>query len=380
MTSQQLSLSDIEAGVFTLTSQLLHELGNHHALQNMALSAAIDKDLGIGSLERAELLTRLNNAFDVQLSQQSIFQATTLEDLVRLVQQINPRTISKQLLSANSTLPAEFTPETSIPDDQSYESPTEHTRRLIHIVANYLYVGYFYVMLVLSLLLVWLIVLPLPARYHRFIAACAHCWGYTFLTLVGCRPHVTGLQHLAANNTPMIFVANHASFIDVSVLLAALPIELIFVAKQELLRIPVVGTFLKKQQQITVNRRNGAEDAGGIHQIEQHLRLGRSVLIFPEGTFTETRGVRPFKLGAFKVAIETALPICPIAISGTRQMLPSNTRLPRRHPLTVTVLEPLLPVSKQWSEIIRLRDAARHTIARHCHEPLLKLVAAGVET
>lgn len=238
-------------------------------------------------------------------------------------------------------------------------------------VSRGLYVAYFYTALFTTLFLTWIMVLPLPTR-HRAIARLTHYWARSFLWLVRCKPSTTGLEHLA-KNTPMILIANHVSYLDASILLAALPYEFIFVAKQEVLKMPFICTFIKKQQHITVDRKEGAQGALDTQLIEKKLRQGQSVIIFPEGTIARVRGIRPFKLGAFKAAAETAAPICPIAITGTRHILPDGSWLPQPAPTHVAVLPPLQAVSTEWDEIIRLRNEARAVIARCCEEGLLDL-------
>jgi fatty-acyl-CoA synthase len=116
-------------------------------------------------------------------------------------------------------------------------------------------------------------------------------------------------------------------------------------------------------------------------EMEEFLRNGESVFIFPEGTFTREDGVRPFQLGAFKAAVTTGAPIIPVSLAGTRRFLRDGTHLPRPTSVTITLSPPIYPStaanssnpadSSGWHELIRLRDAARAAIVRHAGEPLL---------
>jgi 1-acyl-sn-glycerol-3-phosphate acyltransferase len=99
------------------------------------------------------------------------------------------------------------------------------------------------------------------------------------------------------------------------------------------------------------------------------LREGQQLLVFPEGTFGRSPELLPFRLGAFKAAVETGCPVVPIALRGTRRVLPADTWLFRRGPIEVTVSAPLMPTGHGWQEIVRLRDEARAIIARGCGEP-----------
>jgi 1-acyl-sn-glycerol-3-phosphate acyltransferase len=91
-------------------------------------------------------------------------------------------------------------------------------------------------------------------------------------------------------------------------------------------------------------------------------------MIFPEGTFVRAPGLLPFRLGAFKAAVETGRPIIPIAIAGTRRLLPDGSWVFRHGPIEVTIGAPLQPRGDGWPEMVRLRDAAREAIALACDE------------
>jgi 1-acyl-sn-glycerol-3-phosphate acyltransferase len=117
----------------------------------------------------------------------------------------------------------------------------------------------------------------------------------------------------------------------------------------------------------------------GVQQIAASLQEGESVVIFPEATFTRAIGIRPFKLGAFKVAVEGNIPICPIAICGTRHILPGDRWTMRRGKVDIIITEPMYPKSDNFAEIKRLRDETRIRIIELTKEPALDLIAAGPE-
>jgi 1-acyl-sn-glycerol-3-phosphate acyltransferase len=110
--------------------------------------------------------------------------------------------------------------------------------------------------------------------------------------------------------------------------------------------------------------------------METVLKNGESILIFPEGTFGYALGLRPFRMGAFKVSAETNVPICPIALNGTRFILRSEAYTLRPGRVTVTVGEPIAPLGLEWQQVIALRDAVRQVVAQHCGEPSLDFIAA----
>jgi 1-acyl-sn-glycerol-3-phosphate acyltransferase len=193
-----------------------------------------------------------------------------------------------------------------------------------------------------------------------------------YLKLGGWRVRVEGKENIC-DHAPRMFVSNHTSYADVLVLMAALGAEFHFVAKGELRSMPFFRTFLRKLGHFAFNREDPRARLQQAEEIEQTLRRGESVFVFPEGTFTAQAGVRGFQLGAFKAAIAAGRPVVPVALNGTRRALRDGAWLPRPVQITVTICPPMLPQSdaSDWHEIVRVRDAARKTIARYAGEPLL---------
>ncbi len=241
------------------------------------------------------------------------------------------------------------------------------TRRALEL----LYGVYAVTIFVLCLVPTWLMVSVAPNREvaarttSRALRLC--------LSLAGCRVRVEGREHLSAPG-PRVLVSNHTSYVDVLILMAALGVEYHFVAKSELHAMPFIGTFLRKLEHFTFERGDQNERLRQAVEIEDALRRGESIFVFPEGTFTRDDGVRPFHLGAFKAAASTLCPIFPVALRGTRQFLREGTVLPRPTRVTLTICPPLMPeatAQASWQEVVRLRDLARAAIAHHASEPLL---------
>ncbi len=226
-----------------------------------------------------------------------------------------------------------------------------------------------YLVLILSLLLLptWLLIWIFPAQKTGAILKRS---AQLFLNLGGASPSLEGIEFIK-KKAPVIWVANHASYLDVFFLIAALPAGVHFVAKQELLKVPLLKTFLIKGKHITVDRSDVSKGASETQKIEALLKTGDSVLIFPEGTFRATAGLRPFKLGAFKAAAETGIPIVPLTINGSREFLRDGAWMPQKTPVSVTFCPPAQAEGDQWREVVRLRDYAREEIARYSEEVLL---------
>jgi 1-acyl-sn-glycerol-3-phosphate acyltransferase len=109
-------------------------------------------------------------------------------------------------------------------------------------------------------------------------------------------------------------------------------------------------------------------------ELNAALKRRESLVVYPEDTFTAMVGIRPFQLGAFKAAVDTQRPICPVAVSGARRILRDHTYLPKPGRITVTFGPLVMPdraAGDDWREIVRLRDETREIIGRNAGEPLL---------
>jgi 1-acyl-sn-glycerol-3-phosphate acyltransferase len=227
--------------------------------------------------------------------------------------------------------------------------------------AQVLFTAWVATLLLLSLPPLWLAVAVFrPGRRpDRLVRA----WSRAIVAASGCRLRVAGAENLR-DAGPAVLAANHASYVDSVVLLAALPVEFRFVAKWRLLRYPVIGTVIRRAGHLAVEKTDVAHKLAGVDEMTRWLREGASLLVFPEGTFLAEPVLLPFRLGAFHAAVEAARPVVPIAIRGTRAVLPAYARLARRGPIEVTIGKPLWPRAGGWREIVRLRDGTRDEIAR----------------
>ena len=191
------------------------------------------------------------------------------------------------------------------------------------------------------------------------------------LWLTGTPVTVSGLEHVP-RGAPCVLVVNHASYLDGMVLMAALPEPLGFVAKRELREPFIPRVYLQRLGTEFVERFAAHESVQDARRLEGSLRAGHTLVFFPEGTFTRSPGLMPFRMGAFLVAANTAVPVVPAAICGTRSILRDGQWWPRRGAITITFGAPVLPVGDTldaFAAAVVLRDAARAHIVRHCGEP-----------
>jgi acyl carrier protein len=226
-------------------------------------------------------------------------------------------------------------------------------------VGGLLFTGWALLVLSIATPILWLLV-AIAARgaaVHRLTGR----WANVVLHVSGYSLRVEGLEHVR-ERAPVILTPNHASYLDALVLLAAIPLDFRFVAKRELTGTPLIGTIIRKAGHPTVTRTDLGRSAGESERVTALLRGGTSLCLFPEGTFDREPGLLPFRLGAFKAAVDTGCPVVPVTVLGTREALPAGTWLPRHHPITVRIGEPILASQQTWREIVRMRDRTRAAI------------------
>src|SRR5262249_34938611 len=140
---------------------------------------------------------------------------------------------------------------------------------------------------------------------------------------------------------------------------------------------PLIGTVIGKAGHITIEKGALSDRLAGADAVAQQLHDGNLLVIFPEGTFVRAPGLLPFRLGAFRAAVEAGRPVVPVAIAGTRHVLPDETRLFRPGAITVTIDSPMQPQAQGWPEMVRLRDAAVVAISRTCGESAIATQPTG---
>jgi fatty-acyl-CoA synthase len=240
-----------------------------------------------------------------------------------------------------------------------------------------LYAAYLGVVLLLLALIVWPLAALLPFRraariLERTVLRVA-------LLAAGCRLEMEGDEHLRGGG-PFLLASNHTSYVDIAALLAILPRDFIFIAKREILGWPLVGLFVRRAGHLTVDRGDAQDGVAAAANVARAVEAGESVLVFPEATFTASAGLRPFRLGVFKTAVETGTPVIPIAIRGARQVLRDGFRVPRPGTIRIWIGAPVSADGTGWRDVVDLRDRVASAIAAHCGEPRLDLVAAGPVT
>lgn len=206
-------------------------------------------------------------------------------------------------------------------------------------------------------------VVPGLENRRRLVSAAAKA----VFVLSGVRVAVTGLDNLPPGHC--VVVANHASYVDGPLLKGFLPARFSFVIKGEMRNVPIVHFLLRRAGARFVERFTAAGSARDARQIVKAAQGGQSLGFFPEGTFVPERGVGTFRPGAFVAATRGGMPVVPVAIAGTREMMPSGHVLPRPRPLRIDILQPIPADDPSFEDHRVLAEAARRRIIAAIDEP-----------
>jgi 1-acyl-sn-glycerol-3-phosphate acyltransferase len=224
------------------------------------------------------------------------------------------------------------------------------------------YANLFFTTLLLALIA--LAVSPFDRNGER-VHAIARFWASVGLKVSGVSVRLEGTENI--KSPPYLLMANHQSALDISVLLAGLPLPFKFIAKRELFIIPFFGWAIKKAGYISIDRENPREALKAIEEAAQKIKDGMTVLVFPEGTRSPDKNLLPFMKGAFSLASRAAVPILPVAIRGTGSLQPSGSILSvpkRRGKVTICFGEPVQIEGRGTAHKAELAQEVRRTIER----------------
>jgi 1-acyl-sn-glycerol-3-phosphate acyltransferase len=212
------------------------------------------------------------------------------------------------------------------------------------------------------------IVSSLFDRRGYFAHGCARTWSRLILKTTGVRVRVEGLERIKPGAT-YVFVSNHQSIYDTPVVFASLPYQLRIIAKESLAAFPVLGWHLRRGGHLFVDRRH-PDRAGILRRWRALVSEGLSLIIYAEGTRSPDGHTARFKAGSFLLAIQAGLPIVPLAVIGTRRVMPKGRLRTEPADVQLVVHDPIQP------------PAIEHPTARDAKalaERVRAVVAAEVE-
>jgi 1-acyl-sn-glycerol-3-phosphate acyltransferase len=196
-------------------------------------------------------------------------------------------------------------------------------------------------------------------------------WSASVLWAAGIKVRVHGLEN-GGQGKPRIFASNHVSWFDVPALAGVLP-RYKFVAKAELFKVPIFGRAMRAAGMVEIQRDNRKAAFGAYDVAAERIRQGNSVVVFPEGTRGHAYPLRPFKKGPFVLAIAAGVPIVPIIVHGTIEIMPKGSLWAHPGTIDIHLLEPVSTTSVDYDH----REALMQTVRTRMADAMRELY--GVE-
>lgn len=203
-------------------------------------------------------------------------------------------------------------------------------------------------------------------RSGDFGHRCARLWSDLILKTTGVRVKVSGLEQLDRNRT-YVFASNHQSIYDIPILFASLPFQLRIIAKNSLGRIPFLGWHLGRTGHLLVDR--SKPGAGVVKKMTRLVSEHHSLIVFPEGTRSVDGTVARFKGGSFVLAVDSGLPIVPVSVVGSRQVMTKGRLMVCPGEVTVTVHAPVETASLPRDAVRAVAEQVREIVRTAVSEP-----------
>jgi 1-acyl-sn-glycerol-3-phosphate acyltransferase len=165
----------------------------------------------------------------------------------------------------------------------------------------------------------------------------AQAWARACVVISGTRVTVLGGERLKGE--PAVYVCNHLSYMDTPVIFSSLPFQFRIVARHDLWKLPFIGWWLNRSGQVAVDVSNPRASIASLIGAVKTLKAAMPLFIFPEGGRTETGDVAKFMNGPAFMAIRAQLPVVPMALIGTHELLPIHAQTIHRVPVTLAVGE-----------------------------------------
>jgi len=202
---------------------------------------------------------------------------------------------------------------------------------------------------------------PLANRVLRF-------WGKASLFFSWTRVRVQGYEKIDPAGS-YVFIGNHISNLDVPVMVSSLPVSVRFLAKAEMFKVPVLGGGMRAIHMVETDRHAGPTAHRRINeQVNAAIGAGLSLVIYPEGTRSRDARLKPFKKGAFRIAVEHNMPVVPVTISGTERAWKPGSRIVYGGTIDLIIHDPIPTEDLTVADLNELRTRVREIVAETYEE------------
>ena len=168
----------------------------------------------------------------------------------------------------------------------------------------------------------------------------ARCWASIILRIMVSPVEVIGAENLSAlpqEGSAAIYAVNHLSYMDTPVVFSKLPFQFRILARHDLFRIPFIGWYLRRSGQIPVDTSHARSSVSSLNRGIDVLKQGMPLVIFPEGGRSPDGRIHQFMSGVAFMAIRARVPVVPVALVGTYELMPMHTYHVRPRPLFLVV-------------------------------------------
>lgn len=151
-------------------------------------------------------------------------------------------------------------------------------------------------------------------------------WSKYCVDVTGAKVEVTGIENIPVDKS-VVYIGNHQGIMDIPLLLGYIPYQKAFIAKIEILKIPIISDWMKLMKCVFLARKNPRQSIEAIHQGIENVKNGYSMVIFPEGTRSKGGPVKEFKPGSFKLAFQSGADVVPVTIDGTWKIYEEHKKI-----------------------------------------------------
>ena len=205
----------------------------------------------------------------------------------------------------------------------------------------------------------------------------ARAWGRMLMAVFLIDLKLSGSEFLEPGQ-PYVFASNHFSLIDTPLMFGLMPRPFRILARSGLWKIPFIGWHLNRAGHLPVNRTNPRVAARNVAHAAEQVRAGMSILIFPEGGRRRGESMRSFKTGAAHIANQAAVPVVPVAIAGTRRILPPGSGHLRPGVAEIRIGKPIPTAGPARTSATALTERVRRAIEELAALPESGTSEAGI--